>query len=214
MTDPISKKGITLKKIITAIAMAGAMLLAVPTAAHAGGSDSPTPYTVDSAGITLPSPDTFPDGGHVNLQTSAGGKGIHFESLNNQPSGQWIGQSFIPWSAFGLTDCDTVSWVQVSLYNEHFGEGGQSPVTVGNCAPPEDDPPVEEPPVTPEEPPVTPEEPEEPVTPPAPPAPPAEDRLPATGADLMPFGLVGLALLVAGGAAIGVRKLIPERRER
>lgn len=127
-----------MRKGLVALGAAALLALGVATPAQAGGSDSPTPYTVDSAGITLPTPDTFPDGGHVNLTTSQGGKGIHFESLNNQPSGQWIGQSFIPWSAFGLTDCDTVSWVQVSLYNEHYGEGGQESITVGNCGPPEE----------------------------------------------------------------------------
>ena len=98
-----------------------------------GGSDSPNPYTVDSAGITLPAGQTFQDHGHVNLVTSAGGKGIHFEALNNQPSGKWIGEGFIPWSAFGLVSCDTVSWVQLSQFNEHYGEGGQPAVTVGPC---------------------------------------------------------------------------------
>lgn len=121
-------------------------LIAVPTAAHAGGSDSPTPYAVTSAGITLPEGDTFPAHGHVNLTTSQGGKGLHFDPNNGHPGGAWIGQSFIPWSAFGLTTCDTVSWVQIHGYNEHYGEGGQPAVTVGDCA---EEPPAEEPEVVP-----------------------------------------------------------------
>lgn len=115
-------------------------LVAVPTAAHAGGSDSPTPYAVTSAGITLPEGDTFPAHGHVNLTTSQGGKGLQFDPNNGHPGGAWVGQSFIPWSAFGLATCDTVSWVQIHGYNEHYGEGGQPPVVVGDCAPPEEPP--------------------------------------------------------------------------
>lgn len=121
-------------------------LIAVPTAAHAGGSDSPTPYTVDSSGITLPGSDTFPAHGHVNLTTSQGGKGIHFDPNNGHPGAQWIGASYIPWSAFGLTTCDTVSWVQIHGYNEHYGEGGQPPIVVGSCAPQVEEPPVAPPP--------------------------------------------------------------------
>ena len=122
-------------------------ITAFPTATFATGSDSPTPYTVDATGVTLPAGATFQDNGHVNVKTNQGDKGIHFESLNNQPSGQWIGQGFLPWSAFGFdTATLCVTWVQLSQYNEHFGEGGQSPVGIGCTT-------IEEPPVT-EEPPV------------------------------------------------------------
>lgn len=103
-------------------------LLLVPM----GGSDDPTPYTVDAAGITLPAGHAFVDGGHVNIRTTSGSYGIHFEALNNQPSGEWIGTSFLPWSAFGIdpaTAC--IEWVQVAEFNEHFGEGGQTPVGAG-----------------------------------------------------------------------------------
>jgi LPXTG-motif cell wall-anchored protein len=100
--------------------------------AFAGGSDSPTPYSVSDAGVTLPGGETFQDNGHVNVKANQGNKGIHFESRNNQPSGQWIGKNFLPWSAFGYdTDTVCVTWVQLSQYNEHFGEGGQKPVGKG-----------------------------------------------------------------------------------
>jgi len=129
-----------LKKMLAALCtsalIAGAAVIGIASAAHASGSDSPTPYTVDATGITLPSGATFPDGGHVNIKTSAGDKGIHFESLNwpdDNPKKYYIGKSFIPWSAFGLTGCFTVTWVQISMYNEHFGDGGQSPIQVGDC---------------------------------------------------------------------------------
>lgn len=93
-----------------------------------GGSDGVTPYSVTAEGITLPAGCFFEDNGHVNIKTSVGPKNIHFESRNNQPSGQWIGKSFLPWSAFGLSGDFCVSWVQMSAFNEHFGEGGQKPV--------------------------------------------------------------------------------------
>lgn len=130
-----------MKKVLATLVLA-ILGLFIATPAYAGGSDSPTPYTVDQTGITLPEGVTFPDGGHVNITSTSGGHGIHFESLNNQPSGQWIGKSFIPWSAFGLDAAECVSWVQISLYDEHFGEGQQPPVCLT--------PPVD-PPTTPEE---------------------------------------------------------------
>lgn len=114
--------------------------LALAAVLYASGSDAPTPYTVTSAGIALPGGVVFEDNGHVNIKTTAGDKGIHFEALNNQPSGQWIGKDFLPWSAFGLDGDFCVSWVQISEFNEHFGEGGQEPV----CTDP--------PPVVPEDP--------------------------------------------------------------
>lgn len=132
--------------------MIAAALAAMLLVAPVGGSDAPTPYTVDAAGITLPAGATFVDGGHVNIRTSSGSYGIHFEALNNQPSGKWIGASFLPWSAFGLdpsTVC--VEWVQIAEFNEHFGEGGQTPVGVGCTVTPEPSPsPTSSPTITPQ----------------------------------------------------------------
>ena len=115
-------------------AVLGFTLIGVP--AFAGGSDASTPYTVDEAGITLPAGDVFVDGGHVNVRLVDGTTaGIHFEALNDQPSGEWIGQSFLPWPALGLDPATVcVAWVQLSQFNEHFGEGGQAPVGAG-CEP-------------------------------------------------------------------------------
>lgn len=115
------------------VALGIATLVAVPGgAAFAAGSDGPIPYSVTVEGIQLPAGETFKDGGHVNVKSNQGDRGIHFESLNNQPSGQWIGRSFLPWSAFGFdTERLCVDWVQISLYNEHFGEGGQQPIGKG-----------------------------------------------------------------------------------
>lgn len=138
-------------KRLAALGGAGALtaaLLVAGTAlpASATGSDSPTPYTVGLHGVQLPDGQTYQDNGHVNVSANQGDKGIHFESRNNQPSGKWIGQSFLPWEAFGYdTKTLCVTWVQLSQYNEHFGEGGQAPVGKG-CSTPE------EPPVVPEKP--------------------------------------------------------------
>ena len=124
-----------MKKAIFTVALVAAFLFgALP--ASAGGSDSPTPYTVDQFGITLPDGVVFEGGGHVNIQTTAGNRGIHFESLNNQPSGFWIGKSFLPWSAFGeFPETFCVTWVQLSQFNEHYGEGGQPSVCIGGPTP-------------------------------------------------------------------------------
>lgn len=116
------------------------------TAAYAAGSDDPTPYTVTESGLTLPAGQTFVNGGHVNVRTNQGHRGMHFEALNNQPSGKWIGQNFLPWEAFGFdTDTLCVEWVQVGEFNEHFGEGGQEPVGRGCERGGVEEPGVEEP---------------------------------------------------------------------
>lgn len=114
-----------------ALALAPTAFVATSANATGGGSDDPTPYTVTAEGITLPAGVTFPDGGHVNIQSTQGDRGIHFESLNwpaDHPKKYYIGKSFIPWSAFGLSGDFCVSWVQISMYNQHYGEGGQPPV--------------------------------------------------------------------------------------
>lgn len=144
-----------MKKIITGLlaamfALAG-MIAVAPAMATPGGSDSATPYTVNHYGITLPEGDTFRDNGHVNVHTTnEGNANMHFESKcitrtdaeckgARHDYAQFIGKNFIPWSAFGFSK-PCVKWVQISHYNQHFGEGGQSPVGSG-CV-------VETPPVT------------------------------------------------------------------
>lgn len=137
-----------MKKIITALFLALG-LVAVPSIANAAGSDNPTPYTLSVEGITLPSGDTFQDNGHVNIRYTQGvngaeqGAGIHFESLNwpdDHPKKFYIGKDFIPWTAFGLEGEFCVTWVQISQYNEHYGEGQQKPVCVTPPVTCEDDP--------------------------------------------------------------------------
>ncbi|MFD6093805.1 hypothetical protein ACFWGN_16950 [Oerskovia sp. NPDC060338] len=122
-----------------------AILAATPAIAIAGGSDAPTPYTVTAAGVTLPTGTTYVDGGHVNYRATAldgtGSRsfGTHFESLNNRPSGKYIGTSFYDFNgaATAFPDGYCVTWVQVAEYDEHFGEGGQKPVCTTDKTTPE-----------------------------------------------------------------------------
>ncbi len=147
------------RKVITGIAVATLTVLgsiAAPTAANAGGSDSPTPYSVTESGITLPAGDVFRDNGHVNIKTSGGARGLHFEGKcvirtdaecagQRHDAAQFIGQTTIPWSAFGLSGEFCVTWVQISQYNEHFGEGGQPSVCVGEKKTPTPEVPLPDP---------------------------------------------------------------------
>lgn len=119
------------------IALTAALVAAfvVSGPAHAGGSDSPTPYTVTATGINLPRPLAAHD--HVNIRLTDGtSRGLHLDPNNGHPGARWIGASFLPWSALGITD-GCVSWVQVAGYDEHFGEGGQSPVCLSTTPTPE-----------------------------------------------------------------------------
>lgn len=150
-------------KRLIAIVVAAVAAFFVPGTAWAGGSDSPTPYTVTSEGISFPAP--LAAHGHVNVRTDGGSFGLHFDPNNGHPGAAWIGESFLPWSALGISE-GCVVWVQWSDSNSHFGEGGQEPV----CLTPEPElSPEPEPEPEPSEEPSEPEpEPSEPETPTAP----------------------------------------------
>lgn len=57
-------------------------------------------------------------------------------TFQNQPGGAWIGKTVYAWpdavAKYGSSGF-CVTWVQVSLYNQHFGEGGQAPVCSSTC---------------------------------------------------------------------------------
>lgn len=129
----------------------GALVLALALPASpalAAGSDGPTPYTVTEEGIYLPAGQVFQDNGHVNIKTSLGPANVHFEAKcitrtdaecagDRHAQAQFIGKSSIPWTAFGLGKKPfCVTWVQLSQYNEHYGEGGQGGVGTGCATPP------------------------------------------------------------------------------
>ena len=121
--------------LAAAVALSIGGLTISASAAQAAGSDSPTPYTVTATGVQLPEGDTFRANGHINWRTTLGSGGMHFDPNNGHPGGAFIGQSFFP---ITLAPGECITWVQISHYNEHFGEGGQAPV----CAPDEEQPPV------------------------------------------------------------------------
>jgi hypothetical protein len=154
--------------LLLAAAFVIGAVIGAPSAAAAppGGSDGPVPYTVTAKGLTLPDGAAFADGGHVNVRYTAAGAersaGIHFETRNDQPSGQYVGESFLPWGELIDDPSFCITWVQVAEYDEHFGEGGQKPV----CT---DDQPAPTPSATPK--PSTTPTPSAPATPSATPAP-------------------------------------------
>lgn len=127
----------TIVAAVAGVLSIGLALAGISTASaigQPGTSDGPTPYSVDANGITLPSGTTFEANGDANINYTQYGqslsKGIHFDPNNSQPGGAWIGKTNIPWSGFGLSGNFCVTWVQLSLYNEHYGAGGQAPFCV------------------------------------------------------------------------------------
>jgi hypothetical protein len=120
--------------LLLAAALVVGAVIGAPSAAAAppGGSDGPVPYTVTAEGLTLPNGAAFADGGHVNVRYTAAGAersaGIHFETRNDQPSGRYVGEPFLPWGELIDDPSFCITWVQVAEYDEHFGEGDQKPV--------------------------------------------------------------------------------------
>ena len=113
-----------MRRLIVATVVAVAVMFAAP--AWGTGSGDPTPYTVSRDGLTFPSP--LQAHSHINVRTADGvTHGLHIDPNNGHPGASWVGASFVPWSAFGITN-GCVVWVQWSDTNEHFGEGGQKPV--------------------------------------------------------------------------------------
>lgn len=138
MTATRPRCHIAFRFLILAV-MAAAMVVSAGALRADAGSESPTPYTVDRTGITLPTGQAFPDNGHVNIRWNGGSAGLHFESKcitrtdaecagARHEAAQYIGARFIPWTAFGVPADACIEWVQIAQYQEHYGEGGQSPV--------------------------------------------------------------------------------------
>ena len=114
-------------------ALVAAFVVSGPAVA---GSDSPTPYTVAAQGLTFPRPLVAHD--HVNVRLTDGtSRGLHLDPNNGHPGVRWIGATTLPWSALGIPADSCVAWVQVAGYNEHHGEGGQSPVCLSTTPTPE-----------------------------------------------------------------------------
>lgn len=119
------------RRALAAATLTALALLTSATSATAGGSDDPTPYTVTSSELELPAGDTFGEHDHVNVAyTTAFGTGsanLH-TGIPGSPGADVIGQGEVSWSRIGVPTGACITWVQVSGFNEHFGEGGQSPV--------------------------------------------------------------------------------------
>lgn len=134
-----------MKKIILAAVAAVAMVFAAPVAAQAHAPS----YSVTTDGVSLNAGEQFQAHGHVNIRWTSGSAGIHFDPNNNQPGGAWIGQSNIPWSAFGVPAEACVTWVQAHGHNYHFGEHGEQPVCLTTPEPTPEPEPEPTPVVTP-----------------------------------------------------------------
>ncbi|UJP39358.1 hypothetical protein [Cellulomonas palmilytica] len=127
-TDTMPPESVALGRVLVVLVLLGFLALGAIAGAAAAraASDDPTPYTVTTAGLTFPTP--LPAHGHINVRTDDGTThGLHLDPNQGHPGASWIGATFVPWSAFGITD-GCVVWVQVSQYDEHYGEGGQPPV--------------------------------------------------------------------------------------
>lgn len=154
----------TLAALTTGILALGLAVVGVSGSANATGSDSPVPYTVTATSLTLPGTDTFSstlhnDGNvkyipqsqysagqtytHPGASWSVATINFHIESNAAHGAGM-IGRSTLPFDpissdgAFRSTlplSGYCIVWVQVDGYNEHFGEGGQTPLCSTYAAP-------------------------------------------------------------------------------
>ncbi|UJP40055.1 hypothetical protein [Cellulomonas palmilytica] len=115
----------------------GLLLVASSTGAWAGGSDDPVPYSVTVDGLTLAPGDTFANHDHVNVTYThrgrTGSANLHIEGTRS--TGGLIGKNAVRWDTVGIPENSCITWVQVSKYNEHYGEGGQKPVCSTTCRP-------------------------------------------------------------------------------
>lgn len=129
------------RRAIAALMVAGVVLSVASCAVTPAHADELS-FSVSAEGVTLPAGQTFPDGGHVNIHASQPHTDLHFEAkcitrVDAECAGalhdaaQYIGTSFIPWSAFGLTGSFCIPWVQVAGIDKHFGDAGEAPICAG-----------------------------------------------------------------------------------
>lgn len=118
-----------LRRAAAVVPLSCLLLAGSAAAAFAGGSDDPTPYTVTADGLSLPAGRTFVEHDHVNVRYVVGDQTLtaqlHVQAATAQ--GAFAGRTGLAWTELGLPDTYCVTWVEVSGYNEHFGEGGQRP---------------------------------------------------------------------------------------
>lgn len=107
-----------------------ATTLILTAALLTGGSQDPTPYTIDPTGITLPAGRTFDyhDVQDANFTTTTGHTiNLHFEEGRSHAL---AGTNSIAWTQLGFQPGECISWVQLHGFNEHFGAGGQDPACI------------------------------------------------------------------------------------
>ncbi len=153
----------TIAAITTMILSIGLAVVGVTSAAVAGGSGDPVPYTVTATSLTLPSGDVFSAADHNDgnvkyipssqyvagqTYTNPGSNwtitNVNFHLENKPGFGAGVeGASTLPFSVTGSdgafkanlpTTGYCIIWVQVGGYNEHFGEGGQAPICSATTA--------------------------------------------------------------------------------
>jgi hypothetical protein len=130
-----------LRRALLSTAVGSALLVAPATAALAHGSDAPTPYRVTSTAIELPTGRVLGDNAHVNVHYTfhgVQGSASLATEIAGKPDHDLASAHEVAWSRIGVPDGAYVTWVQVSGFDEHFGEGGQKPVCV--TRPPRDCP--------------------------------------------------------------------------
>lgn len=111
-----------------------------------GGSDDPTPYTVDDYGVTLPAGRFFgfEDVQDANFRDVSGQTvNLHFEQGKSHAL---AGADYVSWESLGFDPATVcIEWVQLHGFDEHMGEGGQEPVGTGCAVPEPETPPTEKP---------------------------------------------------------------------
>jgi hypothetical protein len=121
-------------------ALTALLLIGTWTSATAGGSDADPPYDVTRTALVLPAGDELGAYDHVNVTFDVadrvGSANLHIEPGTS--TSRFIGRSSVTWVEVGVPQGACITWVQVSGYDEHYGEGDQAPVcTTGPTPSPE-----------------------------------------------------------------------------
>lgn len=111
-------------------ALTALLLVGSWTSATAGGSDGEPPYAVTPTALVLPAGDALDAHDHVNvaydLGRRTGSANLHVEPGTG--TGRFVGRGSVTWQEVGVPAGACITWVQVSGYDEHYGEGHQRPV--------------------------------------------------------------------------------------
>ncbi|QEO09091.1 hypothetical protein [Protaetiibacter larvae] len=118
----------------TLLALILAFVLSLATALPAQAASR---LGVTTEGLTLPGGTRFADGASVSVRYTVGSQtksaSLHLEALRG-PGKQYVGASYLPWSALGTPSQFCITWVHVSGVGT-FGESGDKPVCTAAPAP-------------------------------------------------------------------------------